>query len=50
MGSFGTFFILSIFIFSSAERALSLGGLVEVGEDETDLEDFDGLLVLLGPK
>ena len=47
--SFGTFFIL-LAADSSADEALDLGGLVEVGEDDTDLEGFEGLLELLGPK
>ena len=49
IGSFDTFFI-RLAADSSAEEALVLGGLVDVGDEETDLEDFDGLLVLVGPK
>ena len=32
---------------SSADESLSLLFIVEVGEDDTDREDFEGLLVLL---
>ena len=44
LGTFFTFFVAD----SSAEDALALGGRrVEVGDDETDLDDFEGLQVLL---
>ena len=49
IGSFGTFLIL-LAADSSAEEALVLGGRVDVGDEETDLDDFDGLLVFVGPK
>ena len=49
MGSLETFFILFA-ADSSAEEALVLGGLVDVGDEDTDLEDLEGLLVVVGPK
>lgn len=47
MDSFDTF--LTFFVAdSSADEALALGGRnVEVGDEDTDLEDFDGLLEIL---
>jgi hypothetical protein len=43
-GTFLTFFVAD----SSADEALARGGLsVDVGDDDTDLDDFDGLQVIL---
>ena len=46
MDSLGTFLVIFLLAESSAEEALARVLNVEVGEDETDLEDFDGELVL----